>query len=81
MPEPGPAPAGYSNTKELGRLIYTDYVYPFELASIVLLVAMVAAVALTLRKRKNVKKIDPAQQISVKRDDRVRIVSMNAEKR
>lgn len=81
MPEPAPAPAGYSNTKELGRLIYTDYVYPFELASIVLLVAMVAAVALTLRKRKNVKKIDPAQQISVKRDDRVRIVSMNAEKR
>ncbi|GLT21928.1 NADH-quinone oxidoreductase subunit J [Zoogloea oryzae] len=81
MPEPGPAPAGYSNTKELGRLIYTDYVYPFELASIVLLVAMVAAVALTLRKRKNVKKVDPAQQISVKRDDRVRIVSMTSEKR
>ena len=81
MPEPGPAPAGYSNTKELGRLIYTDYVYPFELASIVLLVAMVAAVALTLRKRKNVKKVDPAQQISVKRDDRVRIVSTTSEKR
>lgn len=81
MPAPGPTPEGYSNTKELGRLIYTDYVYPFELASIVLLVAMVAAVALTLRKRKNVKKIDPAQQISVKRDDRVRIVSMTSEKR
>ncbi|WP_374243381.1 NADH-quinone oxidoreductase subunit J [Zoogloea sp.] len=81
MPAPGPVPDGYSNTKELGRLIYTDYVYPFELASLVLLVAMVAAVALTLRKRKNVKKIDPAQQISVKRDDRVRIVSMGAEKR
>ena len=80
MPQPSEVPAGYSNTKELGRLIYTDYVYPFELASIVLLVAMVAAVALTLRKRNNVKKIDPAQQVAVKRDDRVRIVRMNTEK-
>lgn len=52
-------PNGYSNTKELGRLIYTDYVYPFELASLVLLVAMVAAVALTLRRRENTKKVDP----------------------
>lgn len=80
MPEPSPVPVGYSNTKELGRLIYTDYVYPFELASIVLLVAMVAAVALTLRKRNNVKQVDPAHQISVRRDDRVRVVSMNSEK-
>ncbi len=80
MPAPaGPEP-GYSNTKELGRLLYTEYVYPFELASIVLLVAMIAAVALTLRKRKNVKKVDPAAQVAVKRDDRVRIVSMRAEK-
>jgi NADH-quinone oxidoreductase subunit J len=55
-------------------------VYPFELASIVLLVAMIAAVALTLRKRKSVKTLDPAKQIAVKRDDRVRIVSMDAEK-
>ena len=80
MPHPAEVQQGYSNTKELGRLLYTDYVYPFELASIVLLVAMVAAVALTLRKRKNVRKIDPAEQISVKRDDRVRIVSMRSEK-
>jgi NADH-quinone oxidoreductase subunit J len=80
MPRPADVQQGFSNTKELGRLLYTDYVYPFELASIVLLVAMVAAVALTLRKRKNVRKIDPAAQISVKRDDRVRIVSMRAEK-
>ncbi|WP_374266597.1 NADH-quinone oxidoreductase subunit J [Zoogloea sp.] len=80
MPQPSDVPAGYSNTKELGRLIYTDYVYPFELASIVLLVAMIAAVALTLRKRNNVKKVDPAQQVAVKRDDRVRIVRMNTEK-
>lgn len=81
MPEPGPVSNHYSNTKELGRLIYTDYVYPFELASIVLLVAMVAAVALTLRKRKNTKSIDPTKQIAVKREDRVRIVSMSSEKR
>ncbi|TXH38012.1 MAG: NADH-quinone oxidoreductase subunit J [Burkholderiaceae bacterium] len=80
VPQPGDFPAGYSNTKELGRLLYTDYVYPFELASIVLLVAMIAAVALTLRKRKSVKTLDPAKQIAVKRDDRVRIVSMDAEK-
>lgn len=81
VPQPAEFPAGYSNTKELGRLIYTDYVYPFELASIVLLVAMIAAVALTLRKRKSVKTLDPAKQIAVKRDDRVRIVSMDAEKK
>jgi NADH-quinone oxidoreductase subunit J len=80
MPTPAEAEPGYSNTKELGRLLYTEYVYPFELASIVLLVAMIAAVALTLRKRKNVKKVDPAAQVAVKRDDRVRIVSMRAEK-
>lgn len=79
MPQPSEVQPGYSNTKELGRLLYTEYVYPFELASIVLLVAMVAAIALTLRKRKNVKKIDPAAQIAVKRDDRVRIVSMRSE--
>lgn len=80
MPPPSGFENGYSNTKELGRLIYTDYVYPFELASIVLLLAMIAAVALTLRKRKDVKKVDPAVQIAVRRDDRVRIVSMNAER-
>jgi NADH-quinone oxidoreductase subunit J len=80
MPLPADAQQGFSNTKALGRLLYTDYVYPFELASIVLLVAMVAAVALTLRERKNIRKVDPAAQISVKRDDRVRIVSMRAEK-
>ena len=81
VPQPADFPAGYSNTKELGRLLYTDYVYPFELASIVLLVAMIAAVALTLRKRKNIRTLDPSKQIAVKRDDRVRIVSMDAEKK
>ncbi len=71
--------ADYSNTKELGRLIYTDYVYPFELASVILLVAIVAAIALTLRRRKNTKYQDPAKQINIQRKDRVRLVSMAAE--
>lgn len=77
---PQPHPAGYSNTAELGRQLYTDYLLPFELASVVLLVAIVAAIALTLRDRKDSKFIDPAQQVRVKRAGRVRLVSMPAEK-
>jgi len=80
-PAPEALPAGYSNTKELGRLIYTEYVYPFEIAAVVLLVAIVAAIALTLRHRKESKAIDPARQVSVRRQDRVRIVAMQAETR
>jgi NADH-quinone oxidoreductase subunit J len=76
-PEPG---AGYSNTKELGRLIYTDYVYPFELAAVILLVAIIAAIALTQRRRKDSKYVDPARQVVVRRKDRIRLVSMPAEK-
>jgi len=72
--------AGYSNTAELGRQLYTDYVYPFELAAVVLLVAIVAAIALTMRRRKDSKFIDPAEQVRVKRNDRLKIVSMPAEK-
>jgi len=79
-PRPPSSPASYSNTKELGRLLYTDYVYPFELAAVILLVAIVAAIALTLRRRKRGKYIDPAQQVRVRREDRVRMVSMPAEK-
>ena len=79
-PRPPSSPAGYSNTKELGRLIYTDYVYPFELAAVILLVAIVAAIALTLRRRKHGKYINPSAQINVRREDRVRIVSMPSEK-
>ena len=81
MPPPIPHAADYSNTRELGRLIYTDYVYPFEIAAVILLVAIVAAIALTLRHRKDTKYIDPAQQMKVRRQDRVRIVSMPSEKR
>ena len=79
--DPPRLPAGYSNTKELGLLIYTEYVYPFEIAAVILLVAIVAAIALTLRRRKHTKYIDPAQQIAVRRKDRVRIVSMPSEKK
>jgi NADH-quinone oxidoreductase subunit J len=79
-PPPPPLPAGYSNTKELGRLIYTEYVYPFEIAAVILLVAIVAAIAITLRRRKPSKYQDPASQIKVRREDRVRLVQMPAEK-
>ena len=67
--------ANYSNTKELGRLIYTDYVYPFELAAVLLLVAIVTAIALTLRRRKDVKSQEPNKQVLVKKADRLRIIS------
>ena len=80
-PPPPSLPADYSNTRELGRLVYTDYVYPFEIAAVILLVAIVAAIALTLRRRKETKYQDPARQIAVRRKDRVRIVKMPAEKR
>lgn len=69
-----------SNTKELGRLLFTDYVYPFELASIVLLVAIVAAIALTYRGPKKSRYTDPAKQIAVKAKDRIRVLQMPAEK-
>ena len=73
---PPPMAADYSNTKELGRLLYTEYVYPFEIAAVILLVAIVAAIALTLRSRKTSKYQDPAKQVLVRRKDRVRLVSM-----
>ncbi len=78
---PPDLPAGYSNTKELGLLVYTEYVYAFEIAAVILLVAIVAAIALTLRKRKQSRYIDPAAQIGVRRKDRVRIVTMASEDR
>ncbi|MGO9446490.1 MAG: NADH-quinone oxidoreductase subunit J [Thiobacillaceae bacterium] len=81
VPSPVGHVEGYSNTKELGRLLYTDYVYPFEIAAVILLLAIVAAIALTLRRRKDSKYVDPARQVRVKRNDRLRIVTMRAEKR
>jgi NADH-quinone oxidoreductase subunit J len=67
-------PANYSNTKELGRVLYTDYVFPFEIAAVILLVAIVAAIALTLRSRKETKYQDPQAQLAVKASDRLKIV-------
>ncbi|MGA2548733.1 MAG: NADH-quinone oxidoreductase subunit J [Burkholderiaceae bacterium] len=74
-------PAGTSNTHELGLLIYTHYVFAFEVAAVILLLAIVAAVALTLRRRKDVRGQVPSQQIAVQRADRIRIVSMPSEKK
>ncbi len=67
-------------TKELGLLIYTKYIYAFEIAAVVLLLAIVAAVALTLRKRKDIKYFDPGAAVRVKRNDRLKIVKMAAVK-
>jgi NADH-quinone oxidoreductase subunit J len=73
--------ADYSNTKELGGVLYTVYVYPFEIAAAILLVAIVAAIALTMRRRPQTKYQDPAQQVMINRSDRVRVVKMAAEKK
>src|SRR6267154_5063448 len=73
-------PPGYSNTKELGRVLYTDYAYAFEIAAVILLVAIIAAIALTLRKRKDSRHQDPSSQVRARREERVRLVSMPAEK-
>jgi len=76
-----PAPADYNNTRELGLLLYTDYFYAFELAAVVLLVAIVAAIALTMRRRPGLKAQVVSRQVAVRRDERVRLVKMEAEKR
>jgi NADH-quinone oxidoreductase subunit J len=76
-----PLPADYSNTLELGKVLYTRYAYPFELAAVLLLVAIVAAIALTMRRRTGLKHQDIDRQVAVRREDRVRLVKMDAEKR
>ena len=81
MPEPPVHAADYSNTREIGSVLYTDYVYPFEIASVILVVAIIAAIALTLRKRKSAKRQDPAEQVKIRSQDRVRIIKMEAESR
>ncbi len=78
---PANAAADYSNTQALGRVLYTVYAYPFEIASAILLVAIIAAIVLTMRKRPQTKYQDPAQQVQVKSADRVRIVKMPSEKK
>ena len=74
----GPIGAQLSNTKELGKVLYSEYVYPLEIAAVILLVAIIAATALTLRERKDSKAINPSDQVRVKAGDRVRLVKMKS---
>jgi NADH-quinone oxidoreductase subunit J len=74
----GQAVEQYSNTKELGKLLYSQYLYPLEIAAVILLVAMIAAIALTLRERKDSKHMDPSQQVRVKARDRFEVVKLAA---
>ena len=74
-------PEGYDNTKALGAVLYTEHVYAFEIAAVILLVAMVAAITLTTRKRPGLKLQNISEQVAVRAKDRVRIVKMDAEKK
>ena len=78
---PVPKPEGYSNTAELGELLSTQYLYPFEVAAVILLVAIVAAITLTMRRRPGQKLQDVAKQVAVRARDRIRVVKMDAEGR
>lgn len=80
LPEKSPLPTeGYSNTEALGAVLYTDYVYAFELAAIILLVAIVAAIALTMRRRPGIKVQDINAQVATRSKDRIRLVKMKSE--
>jgi NADH-quinone oxidoreductase subunit J len=72
--------ADYSNTRELGSVLYTQYVYGFELAAVILVVAIVAAIALTMRRRPDSRYQDPSEQVVVKSSDRLRVVKMESAK-
>ncbi len=74
-------PEGYDNTKALGSVLYTEHVYAFEIAAVILLLAIVAAITLTMRKRPGLKVQDISKQVAVRAKDRVRIVKMDAEKK
>ena len=76
-----PTAPTYSNTLELGRVLYTRYAYPFELAAVLLLVAIVAAISLTMRRRAGLKHQDVSRQVAVRREERVRLVKMDADQR
>jgi NADH-quinone oxidoreductase subunit J len=78
-PSPGAPPPGFSNTKALGHVIYTDYVFAFEIAAVILLVAIVSAIALTLRTRKGTKYQDPGVQLQATKADRLKIVKLPPE--
>jgi len=70
---------GYSNTEALGAVLYTEHVYAFEIAAVILLLAIVAAISLTMRKRPGLKKQNIAEQVAVRASDRIRIVKMKSE--
>jgi len=74
----GQAATQYSNTKELGKVLYSEYLYPLEIAAVILLVAIIAAIALTLRERKDSKSQNPSEQVRVKSKDRVSLVKMKS---
>lgn len=76
MPNPAPHAADYSNTKEIGSVLYTTYLYPFELAAVILVVAIIAAISLTLRRRHKKQRMSVEDQVKVRRNDRVRLVKM-----
>ena len=78
---PAPPPPTGSNTEALGQLLYVHYVYPFEIAAVVLLVAIIAAIALTHRTRKETKHQDPGQQVRVRAKDRIRLIDLPVEKK
>ncbi len=79
LENPPPHAAGYSNTKELGSVLYTEYVYAFELAAFILLLAIIAAIVLTLRRRPGLKVQNVPEQVATRKEDRIRIVSMDPE--
>ncbi|MBT8058942.1 MAG: NADH-quinone oxidoreductase subunit J [Gammaproteobacteria bacterium] len=81
FPVPPPNPDGYSNTKEVGEVLFTNYLLPFEVAGVILLVAIIAAVALTLRHRPGSRRQNPSLQVRVQRDERIRLVKMDPEPR
>jgi len=78
---PAPVPLSVDNTKALGEVLYTEYMYPFEIAAVILVVAMIAAIVLTMRRRKGVKKQNPSKQVRVRRNDRLKIIKMKAEEK
>ncbi len=81
MTRPGPGIANADNTRALGMLTFTEYVFPLQIAGVILLVAIIAAIALTLRGRKDSKSQDPSQQVRARSEDRVRLVTMASEDR
>jgi NADH-quinone oxidoreductase subunit J len=81
FPIPPGHPEGFSNTKAVGELLFTNYLLAFEVAGVILLVAIIAAIALTLRQRTGAKRQNPSLQVRVRRDERVRLVKMDSEPR